>query len=138
MNPAGAFVVDPDTQHLYAAYGRGNISQMERQKLMAGTCEMRERGTFRFFHIAACALHHRGNPFARGEHYPRVSIGSDPGCRGRCCVTKKQFIRPLSVVAGAEERMLQRYHHQRQEQQPEISDESVRCCQVGNAQADKS
>ncbi|CAM9304294.1 unnamed protein product, partial [Hapterophycus canaliculatus] len=37
MNPAGAFVVDPDTQHLYTAYGRGNISQMERQKLMAGT-----------------------------------------------------------------------------------------------------
>ncbi|CAN0410454.1 unnamed protein product, partial [Ectocarpus sp. 12 AP-2014] len=37
MNPAAAFVVDPDTQHLYAAYGRGNISQMERQKLMAGT-----------------------------------------------------------------------------------------------------
>lgn len=36
MNPAAAFVVDPDTQHLYAAYGRGNISQMERQKLMAG------------------------------------------------------------------------------------------------------
>lgn len=37
MNPAGAFVVDPDTQHLYAAYGRGNIPQLERQKLMTGT-----------------------------------------------------------------------------------------------------
>lgn len=36
MNPAGAFVVDPDTQHLYAAYGRGNIPQLERQKLMTG------------------------------------------------------------------------------------------------------
>eukprot|EP00903_Cladosiphon_okamuranus_P014233 g13222.t1 len=36
-NPAGAFVVDPDTQHLYAAYGRGNIPQLERQKLMTGT-----------------------------------------------------------------------------------------------------
>lgn len=36
MNPAGAFVVDPDTQHLYAAYGRGNIPQRERQKLMTG------------------------------------------------------------------------------------------------------
>lgn len=36
MNPAGAFVVDPDTQPLYAAYGRGNIPQMERQKLMTG------------------------------------------------------------------------------------------------------
>lgn len=36
MNPAAAFVVDPDTQHLYTAYGRGNISQMERQKLMTG------------------------------------------------------------------------------------------------------
>eukprot|EP00752_Nemacystus_decipiens_P005082 g4612.t2 len=37
MNPAGAFVVDPDTQHLYAVYGRGNIPQLERQKLMTGT-----------------------------------------------------------------------------------------------------
>lgn len=36
MNPAGAFVVDPDTQHLYTAYGRGNIPQLERQKLMTG------------------------------------------------------------------------------------------------------
>lgn len=37
MNPAAAFVVDPDTQHLYHAYGRGNIPQLERQKLMTGT-----------------------------------------------------------------------------------------------------
>lgn len=31
--------MDPDTQHLYAAYGRGNIPQLERQKLMTGTSE---------------------------------------------------------------------------------------------------
>lgn len=37
VNPAAAFVVDPDTHHLYTAYGRGNIPQLERQKLMAGT-----------------------------------------------------------------------------------------------------
>lgn len=41
MKPAGAFVVDPDTQHLYAAYGRGNIPQTERQKLMTGACDSR-------------------------------------------------------------------------------------------------
>lgn len=41
MNPAAAFVVDPDTQHLYAAYGRGNIPQLERQKLMTGMCKCR-------------------------------------------------------------------------------------------------
>ncbi|CAM9111833.1 unnamed protein product, partial [Laminaria digitata] len=36
MNAAAAFVVDPDTHQLYGAYGRGHLSQMERQKLMTG------------------------------------------------------------------------------------------------------
>lgn len=37
MNAAAAFVVDPDTQHLYVGYGRGHLPQAERQKLMTGT-----------------------------------------------------------------------------------------------------
>lgn len=36
INPAAAFVVDPDTQHLYTSYGRGYLPQMERQKFMTG------------------------------------------------------------------------------------------------------
>lgn len=36
MNAAAAFVVDPDTHQLYGAYGRGHLSQMDRQKLMTG------------------------------------------------------------------------------------------------------
>lgn len=36
INAAAAFVVDPDTQHLYVPYGRGSLPQIERRKLMTG------------------------------------------------------------------------------------------------------
>lgn len=74
MNPAAAFVVDPDTQHLYAAYGRGNISQMERQKLMAGTCAGQQgppRGSWLKFVRSYDALFH----FFMAKSFPEATTG---------------------------------------------------------------
>ena len=50
MNAAAAFVVDPDTHQLYGAYGRGHLSQMERQKLMTGK---KSRFVLNYFDVLA-------------------------------------------------------------------------------------
>lgn len=39
LEMASAFIVDPDTQGLYACYGRANLPRIKRQKRMTGESE---------------------------------------------------------------------------------------------------